>query len=75
MDPLRFIIAAEEAPELMTVDEYIEGMAGLIRTGIINGLQGSWQRSAARLIEQGVVDLEGNIDRDALDALMELAYS
>lgn len=70
MDPLRFIIAAEEAPELMTVDEYVEGMAGLVRTGIVWNLQGSWQRSAAALIETGVLDAEGNIDRDALDAVM-----
>lgn len=70
MDPLRFIIAAEEAPELMTVDEYVQGMAGLIRSGIIHTLQGSWQRSAQAMIDTGVLDHAGTIDQDALDELM-----
>ena len=73
MDPLRFIIAAEEAPELMTVDEYVAGMAGLIRTGIVWQLQGSWQRAAQSMIDTGVLDMQGNVDQDALDALMETA--
>lgn len=70
-DPLHFIIAAEEAPELMEVSEYVEGMAGLIRSGVIYSLQGSWQRAAQAMIDTGVLDHAGNIDQDALDALME----
>lgn len=73
-DPLRFIIAAEEAPELMDASEYAEGVAGLIQSGIINHLQGSWQRTAMSMIEAGVFsrDLDGkiNVDYERLEEVM-----
>lgn len=59
MELLNFIIAAEEGD--VTPEEYLEGMAELIATGLVWELQGSWQRAAATLIEQGIIDCSGNI--------------
>lgn len=73
MDQLAFIMAVESDPESLTTEEYVEGMAGMIRTNIAFNLQGSWGRAAMALIEGGIVDRRGNVNQDALDALMETA--
>jgi hypothetical protein len=72
-DPLAFIIAAEEAPGLMEADEYVEGVAGLIRSGIINSLQGSWQRTAINLIRAGVIAPDGQVNYDELERVLDNA--
>lgn len=75
-DPLAFIMAAEEAPGLMEASEYAEGMVGLIRSGIINSLQGSWQRTALSMVKSGIitqVDGQWAVDHDALERLTDNA--
>ena len=51
-DVVGFIMAAEQG-EIDDRDEYVAGMQELIDRGVIFGLQGSWQRAAAALIESG----------------------
>jgi hypothetical protein len=70
MDQLAFIMAVEEDPSQLSIEEYVEGMAGMIRTNIAFNLQGSWGRAAMHLIEGGIIDRDGNINQDALDAVM-----
>lgn len=63
MDLLNFVIACEEGD--VSPSEYLEGMAHLIATGLVWELQGSWQRAAAGLIEQGIIDCTGNVLQEA----------
>lgn len=69
-DPLQFIMDVESGAGQMDATEYAEGMVGLIRSGIINGLQGSWQRAAMHLVESGIITKDADtwiVDHDALD--------
>lgn len=50
-DTVGFIMDAEMG--VLDDEQLIEGVQHLIDTGIIRGLQGSWQRIAHSLIEQG----------------------
>jgi hypothetical protein len=72
-DPLAFIMAAEDAPGLMPADEYVEGVAGLVKSGIINSLQGSWQRTAINLIRAGVITPDGQVNHDELERVLDNA--
>jgi hypothetical protein len=75
-DPLAFIMAAEEAPELMEADEYAEGMVGLINSRIIHSLQGSWQRAAQSMIESGVIQMTQDsweVNYDELERVLDHA--
>ena len=49
-------------------DELLEGFAYLIKRGTITGLQGSYGRQAAHLIEQGYITPEGEITDKGRDA-------
>lgn len=60
MDALGFIMAAESG-DIDSAEGYIDGMATLIKSGTVWGLQGSWQRAAANVIEQGYVSPEGEV--------------
>lgn len=74
MDPLRFLIDVEEASGVMDASEYAEGYAGLIRSRIINNLQGSHQRAAKQLVESGIiviVDGKVAVDNDRLEEMLE----
>lgn len=73
MSQLEFIMAVEQDPSQLSIEEYVEGMAGMIRTNIAFNLQGSWGRAAMALIEGGIVDRRGNVNNDALEVLMEAA--
>ena len=51
-DTLEFIMRVEsEGPG----DDYVEGMRHLVNDGTIYRLQGSWQRAAQSLIDQGLI--------------------
>lgn len=52
---------AAESGEIETAEEYIDGMAAMIESGVVWHLQGSWQRAAISVIEAGYVDREGNV--------------
>lgn len=73
MDPLRFIIDVEEASGVMDASEYAEGYAGLIRSRIINNLQGSHQRAAMQLVESGIIVLADGgvmVNHDRLEEIL-----
>ena len=49
-----FILAYEDQDdEPLTIEEIADGFQGLIDAGLIFSLQGSYQRAAAALIEEG----------------------
>lgn len=50
----------------------LETLAELVRTGLISGLQGSWQRSAASAIEGGLITPEGEVTDFARESLGDL---
>lgn len=52
--------------ENATIEERIEAYAYLIGTGLINQLQGSFGRQAKILIHSSVVNLNGEIDWNAV---------
>jgi hypothetical protein len=58
---LEFIMAVEDDPDSLSIEEYVDGMAGLIRSNIIHSLQGSWQRAANTLVEADIIDQYGNV--------------
>jgi DNA primase len=60
MNDLNFIMRLE-GDELTSAEEYIDGMAGLIKTGMIRELQGSYQRAAQSLIDQGFITPQGAV--------------
>lgn len=53
------IIAYEQGE--MDQDETVEFFSQLMKTGVIRGLQGHYQRTACRLIEAGLLDRQGNV--------------
>ena len=55
-----FIISYETGEA--TAKETLEGFAHLIKTGMAFGLQESDGRAAMNLIDNGIIDREGNID-------------
>lgn len=61
MDTLTFIMAVEGDGEDLTTESYIDGMANMIKIGTVWHLQGSWQRAACAMIEQGYIDPQGNV--------------
>jgi hypothetical protein len=58
---LAFIMAVEEDPSSLSMEEYIDGMAEMVRTNIAFTLQGSWGRAAQALIDGGILDVRGNV--------------
>jgi hypothetical protein len=61
-------IIAYESGEATTWD-ILEMYAELIKTGMILGLQGTYQREARHLIDEGIIDQNGNIiDTSKLNA-------
>lgn len=61
-DSLAFIMAVEGGT-LESAEQYVDGMAEMIRSGLAWSLQGSWQRAAASMIERGYVSQDGNVLR------------
>lgn len=61
MSALDFIIAVETDLASLSTEEFMDGMAELIRTGTVFHLQGSWQRAAFSLIDQGFIDRDGAV--------------
>lgn len=60
MSNLAFIVALEE-DTIESTEEYVDGFANLIRTNIIHNLQGSWQRAAQHLIDDGILNWRGDV--------------
>lgn len=61
---LEFIMRVEGGSgEPLSPEEYIDGVAALVADGTITHLQGSWQRAAASLIDQGFIDFDGTVIR------------
>lgn len=60
MNQVDFIMRYE-AGELESAEEYIDGFAELIRTGLAWQLQGSYGRAAHSLIEQGYIKPNGEV--------------
>lgn len=54
-------IVAYEAGELESQEEFIDGFADLIRTGLAWNLQGHYGREANRLIEAGYISPQGDV--------------
>lgn len=61
MDMLTFIMTVESDLDSLTIEEYVDGMAEMVRTNLWRNLQGSWQRAAYALMEGGIIDPEGNV--------------
>lgn len=55
--------------EEATLEEQIEAWAYLIKTKLAYSLQGWFGRTATNLIEQGLIDKDGNVDWDAVEDL------
>jgi hypothetical protein len=62
------LIIAFESGE-MTTEEQIKLFATLIKSGMAWSLQGSYGRTASYLIDEGVIDRDGEINWYALDIL------
>lgn len=56
---VKLIIKYEEGD--MTADELVDFFALLVKTGYVWHLQGSYGRTAAGLIEAGLIDKKGNV--------------
>lgn len=69
-DVVGFIIDAESGN--LSAMETLEGLGHLIRTGLISGLQGAWQRAAADAVEGDLLTPDGNLTDHALAALGDL---
>jgi hypothetical protein len=54
-DTLSFIMAYETG--MASEDDIIEGFTSLIKTGVINGLQGHYQRTAMALVAAGYIEV------------------
>jgi hypothetical protein len=61
MNALDFIMAVETDPASLSTEEFVDGMAELVRNGTVYHLQGSWQRAAFSLIEQGYIARAGAV--------------
>ncbi len=69
---LDFIMRFEDgSAEPLTLPELVEGFAQLIRSGHAWTLQGTYGRTAAALIENGLVDREGNVDHERVEQAEE----
>lgn len=60
MDALSFIMDYEDG-SIEDEGRVIDGFAGLIKSGMVWSLQGHYGRTAASLIENGIIDSEGNV--------------
>lgn len=58
MDNLSFIMAAEDGT--LTEEEFSESAQAFVDSGVWRHLQGSWQRTVASWIEQGLVNPPNN---------------
>ena len=56
---------------LMETRESVEFIAELVETGLINQLQGNYQRTAQNLISHGLIDINGKVNYDELDFAIE----
>lgn len=61
MSDLEFIMTVESDLDSLTIEEYAEGCAALLATGMVWQLQGSWQRAVLGLYDAGIIDGEGNV--------------
>ena len=50
-----------------TQEEQLEAWAYLIRTRLAYSLQGWFGRTASSLIDNGIIDADGNVNWDAID--------
>lgn len=69
-DVVGFIIDAESGN--LSAMETLEGFGVLLRTGLISGLQGSWQRAVRDAVEGGLLTPDGNLTDHAIAALGDL---
>jgi hypothetical protein len=61
MDLLNFIMQVEQDPSELTIEEYVDGIAYMVKHNIVQQLQGSWQRAAWPLIEAGIINKWGDV--------------
>lgn len=61
MNHLDFIMAAESGE--LEAEEYLDGLAEMIKDGTVWQLQGSWQRAAYYAVEMGFISPEGDVLR------------
>jgi hypothetical protein len=63
------IIRYEEGD--MTVREMVYFFSLLIRSGMLNRMQGSYGRMASQLFEHGLLDASGQVNRDNLEDFLD----
>jgi hypothetical protein len=61
MDTLTFIMTVESDLDSLTVEEYVDGMAEMVKSNMAWNLQGSWGRAAMALIDGGIVNDRGEV--------------
>lgn len=72
IDPAINAILIAEGVQPASFQETVEAWAHLIGSGLVWNLQGWFGRTAARLIESGLIDRNGNIDWDIAE---EVAFA
>jgi hypothetical protein len=63
------IIRYEEGD--MTVQEMVYFFSLLIRSGMLNRMQGSYERMAMQLFQYGLLDASGQVNRDNLEDFID----
>jgi hypothetical protein len=63
------IIRYEEGD--MTVREMVYFFSLLIRSGMLNRMQGSYERMAMQLFQYGLLDASGQVNRDNLEDFID----
>ena len=71
-DVVNFIIAAENG-ELGPL-ETLEGFGHLVKTGLVNGLQGSWQRAVREAIMNDLITEDGDLTDTARATFGDLGF-
>lgn len=55
----------------LNLDDTLDLFAGLVRDGTAWTLQGTYGRTAAALIEGGYITADGEVNQEAVNAMME----
>ena len=71
MTQFEAVAIAEGFEESPSLERTLEAWSVIAKTGIWRGLQGFFGRTLAHLVDQGVMDWDGNIDWDAVSSLRE----